>query len=184
MRNLVAQLLTNGISRRDFVRRLVATGVTTAAANSVLDSVTAMQQAGAPVSPEAIRLFTGTGGEHFAEQLIASGVKYIFGNSASEDAHFYEALVDRPQLQYILTPHEGPGAAMAAGYVKASGQPSIVMEAAVVGMTSALGQMFNAWKEQTPLVFYSYRTEESLAAGRDGFEELPGQEQIGRASCR
>ncbi len=180
MRNLVAQLLSNGISRRDFVRRLVATGVTTAAANSILESVTALAQTPgtSPVAPDAIRVFQGTGGEAFAEQLIASGVKYIFGNSASEDAAFYEALVDRPQLQYILTPHEGPGAAMAAGYVKASGQPSIVMEAAVVGLTNALGQMFNAWKEQTPLVFYSYRTEDSLAAGHDGFEELPGQEQL------
>ncbi len=180
MKNLVAQLLSNGISRRDFVRRLVATGVTAGAANSILESVTAIAQTpGAPpVAPEAIKLFQGTGGEAFAEQLIASGVKYVFGNSASEDAHFYEALVNRPQLQYILTPHEGPGAAMAAGYVKASGQPAIVMEAAVVGLTNALGQMFNAWKEQTPLVFYSYRSEESLAAGRDGFEELPGQEQL------
>jgi benzoylformate decarboxylase len=179
MRQLVAQFLTNGISRRDFVRRLVATGVTATAASSIAESITAMAQApGGGASPEALRLFTGTGGEHFAEQLIASGVKYIFGNSASEDAFFYEALIDRPQLQYILTPHEGPGAAMAAGYVKASGQPTIVMEAAVVGLTNALGQMFNCWKEQTPLVFYSYRTEESLAAGRDGFEELPGQEQL------
>ena len=180
MRNLVAQFLSNGISRRDFVRRLVATGVTAAAANSILDSVTALAQTpGAPpVAPDAIRVFQGTGGEAFAEQLIASGVKYVFGNSASEDAAFYEALVDRPQLQYILTPHEGPGAAMAAGYVKASGQPSIVMEAAVVGLVNALGQMFNAWKEQTPLVFYSYRSEDSLASGRDGFEELPGQDQL------
>src|SRR5262245_32241870 len=136
------------------------------------------QAPGAPVSPEAIRLFTGTGGEHFAEQLIASGVKYIFGNSASEDAHFYEALVDRPQLQYVLTPHEGPGAAMAAGYVKASGQPAIVMEAAVVGLTNALGQMFNAFKEQTPLVFYSYRTDQTGRAGRDGFEEVANQESL------
>jgi thiamine pyrophosphate-dependent acetolactate synthase large subunit-like protein len=180
VRNLVAQFLSNGISRRDFVRRLVATGVTAGAANSILESVTAIAQTpGAPpVAPDAIKLFQGTAGEAFAEQLIASGVKYVFGNSASEDAHFYEALVNRPQLQYILTPHEGPGAAMAAGYVKASGQPTIVMEAAVVGLTNALGQMFNAWKEQTPLVFYSYRSEESLAAGRDGFEELPGQEQL------
>ncbi len=179
MRNLVAQLLTNTISRRDFVRRLVASGVTTAAANRVLESVTAIAQGpNPPSSPEAIRVFTGTGGEHFAEQLIASGVKYVFGNSASEDAFFYEALVDRPQLQYILTPHEGPGAAMAAGYIKASGQPAVTMEAAVVGLTNALGQMFNCWKEQTPLVFYSYRTEDSEAAGRDGFEELPGQEQL------
>jgi benzoylformate decarboxylase len=179
MRNLVAQLLTNTISRRDFVRRLVAAGVTTAAANRVLESVTAIAQGpNPPSSPDAIRVFMGTGGEHFAEQLIASGVKYVFGNSASEDAFFYEALVDRPQLQYILTPHEGPGAAMAAGYIKASGQPAITMEAAVVGLTNALGQMFNCWKEQTPLVFYSYRTEDSMAAGRDGFEELPGQEQL------
>src|SRR5204863_8775556 len=131
-----------------------------------------------PVSPDAVRLFQGTGGEAFAEQLIASGVKYVFGNSASEDAHFYDALLDRPQLRYILTPHEGPGAAMAAGYVKASGQPAIVMSAGAVGLPNALGQMFNAWKEQTPLVFYAYRTEDSLASGRDGFEELPGQEQL------
>jgi thiamine pyrophosphate-dependent acetolactate synthase large subunit-like protein len=180
VRHLVAQLLSNGISRRDFVRRLVAGGVTAAAAQRILESVTAVAQTpeGPPGAPESIKLFQGTGGAAFAEQLIASGVKYIFGNSASEDAEFYEALVDRPQLQYVLTPHEGPGAAMAAGYVKASGQPSIVMEAGVVGLTNALGQMFNAYKEQTPLVFYSYRTDDSRASGRDGFEELPGQDQL------
>ena len=80
-----------------------------------------------------MKAFQGTGGAMLAEQLIASGVKYVFGNSASEDAQFYEALVDRPQLKYILTPHEGPGAAMAAGYIKASGEPAIVMQAGVVG---------------------------------------------------
>src|SRR5207253_9888254 len=94
----------------------------------------------------SFKVVEGTGGECFAEQLVASGVKYVFGNSASEDAHFYEALVDRPQLKYILTPHEGPGAAMAAGYVKASREPSIVMQAAVVGLVNAMGQMFNAYK--------------------------------------
>jgi benzoylformate decarboxylase len=178
MRELVAQLLSNGISRRDFVRRLVASGVTVTAATSILESVDALAQTPAPVSPEAVKTFEGTGGEAFAEQLIASGVKYVFGNSASEDAEFYEALVNRTQLQYILTPHEGPGAAMAAGYVKASGQPAVVMTAGSVGLMNALGQMFNAWKEQTPLVFYAYHTEDSNAAGRDGFEELPGQEQV------
>ena len=113
MKELVVQLLSDGISRRDFVRRLVAGGVTTAAANSILESVTAIAQTPgtAPVAPESVRLFQGTGGEAFAEQLIASGVKYVFGNSASEDAHFYEALITRPQLQYILTPRRAPRAA-------------------------------------------------------------------------
>ena len=125
-----------------------------------------------------VKSFQGPGGAAFAEQLIASGVKYVFGNSASEDAQFYEALVDRPQLKYILTPHEGPGAAMASGYIKASGEPTIVMQAAVVGMANAIGQIYNAHKEQTPLVVYSYRTDQTRRAGRDGFEEVANQEQM------
>src|SRR3954464_4732615 len=148
-------------------------GFSLTAARGVLDSLIPAAHA-----QEGIKIFEGPGGAAFAEQLIASGVKYVFGNSASEDAQFYEALVDRPQLKYILTPHEGPGAAMAAGYVKASGEPAIVMQAAVVGMANAIGQMFNAFKEQTPLVVYSYRTDQTRRAGRDGFEEVPNQEQI------
>jgi benzoylformate decarboxylase len=125
-----------------------------------------------------VKSFGGTGAAAFAEQLMACGVKYVFGNSASEDAQFYEALVDRPQLKYVLTPHEGPGAAMAAGYIKASGEPAVVMHASVVGMMNAMGQIYNAWKEQTPLVVYSCRTDQSRRAGRDGFEEVANQEQL------
>ena len=188
MRELVAKYLSKRISRRGFVSGLTKAGLTMTAAQSVLSSVSSVARAQAPAAPAvpaaptatagAIKSFQGTGGAAFAEQLIASGVKYVFGNSASEDAEFYEALVDRPQLQYILTPHEGPGAAMAAGYIKASQQPAIVMQAGAVGMVNAIGQIFNAFKEQTPLVVYSYRTDQSRRAGRDGFEEIPNQEQV------
>src|SRR3954464_6027215 len=173
MRELVARYLSHSISRRTFMKGMTGAGFSLTAAQGVLDSLIPAAHA-----QESIKIFEGTGGAAFAEQLIASGVKYVFGNSASEDAQFYEALVDRPQLKYILTPHEGPGAAMAAGYVKASGEPTIVMQAAVVGMVNAMGQMFNAYKEQTPLVFYSYRTDQTGRAGRDGFEEVANQEQI------
>ncbi len=194
MRELVARYLSKGISRRGFVGGLTKAGLTASAAQSVLGAVTSVSYAqgtapqpaasaaagvpAAAASVAGVKPFQGTGGAAFAEQLIACGVKYVFGNSASEDAQFYEALVDRPQLKYILTPHEGPGAAMAAGYVKASGEPAIVMQAAVVGMANAIGQMFNAFKEQTPLVVYSYRTDQTRRAGRDGFEEVANQEQI------
>jgi len=186
MRELVARYLNHSLSRRGFVRGLTKAGLTATAAQSVLSSVSSVSvaQTAAPAAAAAsaanaaVKQFQGTGGACFAEQLIACGVKYVFGNSASEDAQFYEALVDRPQLKYILTPHEGPGAAMAAGYVKASGEPTIVMQAAVVGMANAIGQIFNASKEQTPLVVYSYRTDQSRRAGRDGFEEVANQEQI------
>jgi benzoylformate decarboxylase len=201
MRELVAEYLSHSISRRRFVGGLTKAGLTATAAQSVLTAVTSVSYAqgagpqpnpppaAAPAAAPAasapaaaivagVKPFQGPGGAAFADQLIACGVKYVFGNSASEDAQFYEALVDRPQLKYILTPHEGPGAAMAAGYIKASGEPAIVMQAAVVGMANAIGQMFNAFKEQTPLVVYSYRTDQTRRAGRDGFEEVVNQEQI------
>jgi len=194
--------LSQGISRRGFVGGLTKAGLTATAAQSVLTAVASVSpghaqgagpQGGSPPAAPApapaatapaatavagVKPFQGTGGAAFAEQLIGCGVKYVFGNSASEDAQFYEALVDRPQLKYILTPHEGPGAAMAAGYIKASGEAAIVMQAAVVGMANAIGQMFNAFKEQTPLVVYSYRTDQTRRAGRDGFEEVANQEQM------
>jgi len=176
VRELVARFLSQSISRRTFLKGLTTAGVSLTAARDIVESL--VPSAHAQPAAGAFKTVEGTGAECFAEQLIASGVKYVFGNSASEDAHFYEALVDRPQLKYILTPHEGPGAAMAAGYVKASGEPTIVMQAAVVGLVNAMGQMFNAYKEQTPLVFYSYRTDQSGRAGRDGFEEVANQEQI------
>src|SRR5260221_6221324 len=180
MRDLVARYLLRSISRRSFLKGMTAAGISVAAAESILESLIPVAQAqdAGRIAADGVKVFEGTGGACFAEQLIASGVKYVFGNSASEDAHFYEARVDSPQLKYILTPHEGPGAAMAAGYLKASGEPTIVMQAAVVGLANAMGQMFNAFKEQTPLVFYSYRTDQSGRAGRDGFEEVANQEQI------
>src|ERR1700724_1301039 len=200
MRDLVARYLSRGISRRGFVGGLTKAGLSATAAQSVLTAVASVSpgyaqgagpQAGsapvvptpAPAAPAAtavagVKPFQGTGGAAFAEQLIGCGVKYVFGNSASEDAQFYEALVDRPQLKYILTPHEGPGAAMAAGYIKASQQPAIVMQAGAVGMVNAIGQIFNAFKEQTPLVVYSYRTDQSRRAGRDGFGGGAKQEQV------
>src|SRR5262249_56485624 len=63
-------------------------------------------------------------------------------------------------------------------YIKATGLPAIVMQAGVVGMANAVGQMFNAFKEQTPLVVYSYRLDQPRREGRDGFEEVANQEQI------
>src|SRR5258707_1518299 len=177
MTKLAARYMPHSISRRSFLKGLTTAGISAVAAKDILESLVPAAHAQAKEGA-AFKVVEGTGGMCFAEQLIASGVKDVFGNSASEDAQFYEALVDRPQLKYILTPHEGPGAAMAAGHVKASGEPTLVMRAAGAGLMNAMGQMFNAYKEHTPIVFYSYRTDQTRRAGRDGFEEVANQEQI------
>src|SRR5215468_10319211 len=114
MRELVAEYLSKKLSRRGFVGGLTKAGLTATAAQSVLSAVTSVSyaqgagpqptpapsaaaagEAAAPAAAAAatgVKPFQGTGGAAFAEQLIACGVKYVFGNSASEDAQFYEAL--------------------------------------------------------------------------------------------
>ena len=41
-----------------------------------------------------------------------------------------------------------------------------------------MGQMYNAWKEQIPLVFYSYTRPGTSALGRDAFEEVENQDDM------
>src|SRR5262245_44383763 len=108
MRELVARYLHHSLSRRGFVRGLTKAGLTATAAQSVLSSVSTVSvaQTAAPAAPAvtaapaaapsvpaaaasaanaAVKQFQGTGGACFAEQLIACGVKYVFGNSRSEE---------------------------------------------------------------------------------------------------
>src|SRR5215510_11185590 len=88
MRDLVVKYLSKGVSRRNFVTGLTKAGLTMTAAQSVLSSVSTVTlaqtspPAGAAAGP--VKSFEGTGGAAFVEQVIASGVKYVFGNSASE----------------------------------------------------------------------------------------------------
>ena len=128
------------LSRRTFAKRLTATGLSLASARAGL----APLAPAAALAPTARKTFKGTGGELLAEQLIASGVKYVFGNSGHGDAGFYDALVDRPQLRYVMGLHEGPLAAMALGYAMASGEPGYVCVAGVAGLTNLIGQIGRA----------------------------------------
>ena len=114
MRELVVKYLNKQMSRRSFVGNLTKAGITVTAAQGVLASVSSVAvaqtgptpapAAGAAAAPAAsattgqgatavVRAVQGTGGSAFADQLIASGVKYVFGNSASEDAPFYLSLI-------------------------------------------------------------------------------------------
>ena len=50
---------------------------------------------------------TGTPSDVLVEQLVASGVKYVFYNSGSREALFFDALNNNPNINGILALHEG-----------------------------------------------------------------------------
>jgi len=171
MRELVQKYLEQGISRREFVERLIQSGFSLLAANSV---AAAMSPAFAQEAKEGdkpyTRLFRGTGGELLAEQLRAAGVEYLFLANGTGVAPLCDALVDRPEMKIIMAIHEGQSVAMADGYAKASGKTGFAMFSRV-GVPNASSNMYNAMKDRSSLVVACDHID-TLAAGREGHEDL------------
>ena len=117
MRDLVKNYLRGSMSRRSFVRRSSALGFSLAATHSV---VSALQ----PLRAADTTPFTGTGGELLAEQLRALGTRFLFVCNSSGMGALCDALVDRPDLQFIQGVSEHQVLAMADGFAKATGRAS------------------------------------------------------------
>ena len=86
------------------------------------------------------------------EMLAGCGVRYLFGNPGSTELPLNDALLDEERLQYILTLQEVPAMAIADGYAQASGIPGVVNVHICCGLGNAMGMLYNAYREGTPLI--------------------------------
>ena len=89
----------------------------------------------------ASRSFTGNPSELIVEQLAASGVKYVFYNSGSREAPFFDALMAHPDVHGILALHEGSVTAMAGGYTQVNGDPAVMVVHLGAGLAQCMGQL-------------------------------------------
>ncbi|MCH8200381.1 MAG: thiamine pyrophosphate-binding protein [Chloroflexi bacterium] len=89
------------------------------------------------------------------EQLLADGTKYVFGNPGTTEQGFMDALQDYPQLEYILSLHEGVATGIADGYARASGRPAFLQLHITPGLGNAMGMLYNSYRAGTPLVVYA-----------------------------
>jgi len=92
------------------------------------------------------------GKQVFMESLIAHGVEYIFGNPGTTESPLLDALLDYPQLQYIVALHEGVALGAASYYAQTSGKPAVVNVHVAPGLGNALGMLYNAFKARAPLL--------------------------------
>ncbi len=88
------------------------------------------------------------------EQMLAAGVRYVFGNPGTTEQAFMDALNDYPQLQYILALHEGVAVGIADGYSRLSPVPAFVQLHITPGLGNAMGMLYNAYWTRAPLVVY------------------------------
>lgn len=103
--------------------------------------------------------------EAFLEILAAANVRYIFGNPGSTELPLNDALAKDSRFQYIFGLHELPLTAMADGYAMASGGLGVVCVHVCCGLGNAMGMLYNACCEGTPLLIFAGQQDRRLRFG-------------------
>ena len=112
------------------------------------------------------RQMTASASRLMVEQLVASGVKYVFNNSGSREALFFDALHARSDIHGILGLHEGAVTAMAGGYTQADLAPGVMVVHLGAGLAQAMGQLINIWTGSLPVVVITFAGDTGSFAGK------------------
>ncbi len=112
------------------------------------------------------RQMTANASRLIVEQLAASGVKYVFNNSGSREALFFNELHSRADIHGILGLHEGAVTAMAGGYTQANLAPGVMVVHLGAGLAQCMGQLINVWTGSLPVVVITFAGDTGSFADR------------------
>lgn len=118
-----------------------------------------------------------SGIEAVLELLAGFGVRHIFGNPGTTELPLNDALVDDQRFRYILGLQEVPVMAVADGFSMASQSLGVVNLHICCGLGNAMGILYNAFREGTPLLVTAGQQDRRLR-----FEEpILGGDMVGVA---
>ena len=86
------------------------------------------------------------------EVLRSEGARYVFGNPGTTELPLIDALVDAPDIHYVLALQEASAVAMADGYAQAASRPGVLNLHTTGGLGHGLANLLNAHVSGTPLV--------------------------------
>src|SRR5215470_8119170 len=92
------------------------------------------------------------GRQVFMDSLVRHGIGHMFGNPGTTESPILDALLDYPQMKYIVALHEGVALGAASYYAQTSGKTAVVNVHVAPGLGNALGMLYNALKARAPLV--------------------------------
>jgi benzoylformate decarboxylase len=98
------------------------------------------------------QLATLSGRSAFLSLLEDEGVSHLFGNPGTTELPIMDALVEHPNMRYVLGLQESIVVAMADGYSRASGQLSACNVHVAPGLGNALGSLYNAAWYGSPVI--------------------------------
>ena len=92
------------------------------------------------------------GREVFMQNLVAHGVRHIFGNPGTTENPLLDSLIDYPSIDYVVHLHEGIAVGAASYYARATGRTGVVSLHAAPGLGNGIGMIYNALKANAPMV--------------------------------
>jgi benzoylformate decarboxylase len=118
---------------------------------------------------------TGRGRERTASQAylevaVAHGVEYVFGLPGTSGQEFIGTIADQERVRFVLALHETCVVSMADGHARVTGRPSLAQVSTLPGSANAVGALYDAYRDRSPVVVTSTNVDTRIA-GRDSHTE-------------
>src|SRR5215467_15951710 len=86
------------------------------------------------------------------ESFVSHGVRHIFGNPGTTETPLLDSLPAFPQLNYVMTLHEGVAVGAASFYAQAARRPTVANLHVAPGLGNGIGSLYGALKACSPVV--------------------------------
>src|SRR5262252_1797441 len=111
-----------------------------------------------------------TASQAYLEVAAAHGVEYIFGLPGTSGQEFIGTIADQEKIRFILALHETCVVSMADGHARVTGKPSLAQLSTLPGTANAVGALYDAYRDRSPVVVTSTNVDTRIA-GRDSHTE-------------
>ncbi|MGH7825154.1 MAG: thiamine pyrophosphate-binding protein [Candidatus Binatia bacterium] len=106
----------------------------------------------------------------YLEVAATHGVEYVFGLPGTSGQEFIGTIADQEKIRFILALHETCVVSMADGHARVTGRPSLAQVSTLPGTANALGALYDAYRDRSPVVVTSTHVDTRIV-GRDSHTE-------------
>jgi benzoylformate decarboxylase len=111
-----------------------------------------------------------TASQAYLEVAAAHGVEYVFGLPGTSGQEFIGTIADQERVRFVLALHETCVVSMADGHARVTGRPSLAQVSTLPGSANAVGALYDAYRDRSPVVVTSTNVDTRIA-GRDSHTE-------------
>jgi benzoylformate decarboxylase len=86
------------------------------------------------------------------EQFLADGMNKMFGNPGTVEQGFLDAMLDYPEMKYILTLQESIAVLAGDAHARSTQRPTLVQIHSTPGLGNAIGALYQAHRGHSPLI--------------------------------